>query len=320
MADGADDATEPDQQDKDHIKSLISAISSKMNLVRIQIASFLSGKTKRCGIETHEMFTESFSLKNLAALLNFDHASEEPAQGHGRGGLGTNPTQSVALGDARITDWAGLAGRCLEANRFGQSLDGGQVEGELSTIFRETPEFGRSLALRLADFHQSDSHGDLTLIGGGGEAVVFFDSANQQVIKLLGGAGKAGFGWAIDRDPEGLWILRPGGLTESLIRYTLAEEHFPTGLDLHALGTDGAFLLLQQPFLVGENPTSAQLTEWMHQQGWQPHLPPTRLDMLATLTWRRGQIIATDVRPENAILAESDGRIYPFDFIMVRMS
>ncbi|NQX00080.1 hypothetical protein HQ447_05420 [bacterium] len=264
------------------------------------------------------MSTQSFSLKNLAAVLGCGHESEEPAQGHGRGNARANPTQPPTVGDSRITEWARAAGRCLEAGDFAQSLDGGQVEDELSSIFRETPEFGRSLAIRLADFHLSDSQGALTLIGGGGEAVVFGDPANQQVIKLLGGAGKAGFGWTVGIDPEGLWILRPGGLAESLIRFALAEESFPTGLDLHALGTDGGFLLLHQPFLVGGNPTSAQLSDSMHEQGWRPFIPPTRLDMLATLTWSRGDIIATDVRPENAILAESDGRIYPFDFIVSR--
>ena len=264
------------------------------------------------------MSPQSFSLKNLAALLNSAHESEEPAQDHRRGSTRTNPSQPPPLGDSRITQWARAAGRCLEAGDFAQSLDGGQVEGELSSIFRETPEFGRSLAVRLADFHQGNSHGDLTLIGGGGEAVVFGDPANQQVIKLLGGAGKAGFGWTIDIDPEGLWILRPGGLAESLRRFALAEEHFPTGLDLHALATDGSFLLLQQPFIVGENPTSPQLADWMHQRGWQLFVPPTRHDMLATQTWHRGDVIATDVRPENAILAESDGQIYPFDFILRR--
>ena len=40
--------------------------------------------------------------------------------------------------------------------------------------------------------------------------------------------------------------------------------------------------------------------------------------MLATLSWRRGDVTATDVRPENAILAESDGRIYRLGFILVR--
>jgi len=56
----------------------------------------------------------------------------------------------------------------------------------------------------------------------------------------------------------------------------------------------------------------------MHQRDWQPFVPPTRHDMLATLTWRRGDVIATDVRPENAILAEANGQIYPFDFILRR--
>ena len=264
------------------------------------------------------MSPQSFSLKNLANLLNSAHESEESAQGHRRGNARTNPSQPPSLGDSGITQRARAAGRCLEAGDFAQRLDGSQVEGELSSIFRETPEFGRSLAVRLADFHQANSKGDLTLIGGGGEAVVFGDPANQQVIKLLGGAGKAGFGWTIDIDPEGLWIVRPGGLAESLRRFALAEEHFPTGLDLHALSTDGSFLLLQQPFIVGENPPLPQLADWMHQRGWQPFVPPTRHAMLATQTWRRGDVIATDVRPENAILAESDGQIYPFDFILVR--
>lgn len=262
------------------------------------------------------MSAQSFSLKNLAVFLDSPHESEEPAQGHGRGNARTNSSQPPPLSDSRITQWARAAGRCLEASDFAESLDGGQVEGELSSIFRETPEFGRSLAVRLADFHEGNSQGDLTLIGGGGEAVVFGDPAKQRVIKLLGGAGRAGFGWTPSRDAEGLWILRPGGLAESLCRFALAEEYFPTGLDLHALGSDGSFLLLHQPFLVGGNPTPAELADWMRQCGWQPFVPPTRHDMLATLTWRRGEVIATDVRPENAILAESDGEIYPFDFIL----
>jgi hypothetical protein len=261
----------------------------------------------------------SFSLKKLAALLYSADESEESAQGDGRGSTRTNPSQPLPLSDSRIAQWARAAGGCIEASDFIQSLDGGQVEGELSSIFRETPEFGRSLAMRLADFHQTDSQGHLTLIGGGGEAVVFFDTAHQQVIKLLGGAGKAGFGWTIDTDPEGLWVLCPGRLAESLCRFALAEEHFPTGLDLHGLGSDASFLLLGQPFLVGENPSPAQLTDWMHRHDWRPYLPPTRHDMLSTLTWQRGEIIATDVRPENAILAEADGEIYPFDFILGRM-
>ena len=262
------------------------------------------------------MSPPSFTLKNLSVLLSSADASEKPAPGYRRGSPRTDPTQPCEIGDARIAEWARDSGRCLEAAAFGECLDGRQVEDELSSIFRETPEFGRSLAARLADSHQPGSRGSLTLIGGGGEAVVFFDLEHQQVIKLLGGAGKAGFGWTLDRDAAGLWAIRPGGLAAALRRFALAEEHFPTGLDLHTLGTGGGFLLLRQPFLVGENPTVRQLDAWMHREGWQPEIPPTRLDMLATLTWRRGNVVATDVRPENAILAEADGEIYPFDFIL----
>ena len=56
----------------------------------------------------------------------------------------------------------------------------------------------------------------------------------------------------------------------------------------------------------------------MHQRGWQLFVPPTHHDMLAIQTWQRGDVIATDVRPENSILAEADGQIYPFDFILRR--
>jgi hypothetical protein len=124
----------------------------------------------------------------------------------------------------------------------------------------------------------------LTLIGGGCKAVVFGDPANQQFIKLIGGARRAGFGWAVDINPEGLWILLPGHLVECLRRFALAEKHFPTGIDLHALATDGSFLFLQQPFIVGENPTLLELAEWMHERGWQLSVPPTRHDMPAIQT------------------------------------
>ncbi|MFC7339298.1 hypothetical protein ACFQY0_19045 [Haloferula chungangensis] len=156
------------------------------------------------------------------------------------------------------------------------------------------------------------------MIGGGGEAVVFGNSDEQQVIKLLGGDGKAGFGWMMDRDPEGMWVIRPGGLEEALLRFQLMEGNFPTGLELDGVGDDADFLLLRQPFLVGGNPTEAELNAWMRGRGWEPANLPTRLEMLAELSWRRGEVVATDVRPENAILAESDGEIYPFDIIVTR--
>ena len=42
--------------------------------------------------------------------------------------------------------------------------------------------------------------------------------------------------------------------------------------------------------------------------------------MLRDLTWIRGEDIATDVRPENALIAEVDDRIYAIDFIMGKLS
>lgn len=259
-----------------------------------------------------------FTLKNLPRVLAFPHGTEESALGLGGGSVGADPPQPPAFGDTRITDWARAAGRCIDQSGFGRRLAGRQVEDELSAVFRETPEFGRSLALRLADFHEPDSSGPLTLIGGGGEAVVFFDPENQRVVKWLGTAGKAGFGWKIDRDAENRWALRPGRLAESLVRFWLAEHHFPTGLELDSIGGNGDFLVLSQPFFLGENPDHEALSGWMAAAGWERFSPPSELLMLQTQTWKKGSAIATDVRPENAILAASDGRIYPFDFILHR--
>lgn len=260
-----------------------------------------------------------FTLRNLPEVVRLDYETEEPAVGLRRGGTGTDQAQSSAGSDARIAEWARASGRCLEKSEFAEKLDGRQVDREIGDIFRETPEFGRSVALRLADFHDVQSTGDLHLIGGGGEAVVFFDAEAQQVVKLLGGAGKAGFGWVIDSDPDERMFLRPGSLTEALWRFHLAESCFPTGLDLGWLGNDGSFLLLTQPFLVGENPEMESLSTWMIRAGWERFEAPSDLEMLAKQTWQRQSILASDVRSENAILAEADGKIYPFDFVVTRM-
>jgi len=61
------------------------------------------------------------------------------------------------------------------------------------------------------------------------------------------------------------------------------------------------------------------LDQWMMGQGWVRWSPPTDLAMIANLTWRRDEWIATDVRPENALLAEADGRIHAIDFIIGRI-
>ena len=257
-----------------------------------------------------------FALKNVPRVLGFPYEAEESALGFLAGSAGADATQPPPGSDARIEEWARAAGRCVEEGTFGERLEGRQVESELSAIFRETPEFGRSLAERLADFHDSRSSGPLTLIGGGGEAVVFFDQERQEAVKLLGGAGRAGFGWHAGRDSEGRWTLRAGKVAESLMRFFVAERHFPTGLDLDSVGKDGQFLILKQPFFVGENPEDAALAAWMNERGWQRHSPPSELTMLRTQTWKKGLIVATDVRPENAILAEADGQIYSFDFIV----
>jgi hypothetical protein len=54
----------------------------------------------------------------------------------------------------------------------------------------------------------------------------------------------------------------------------------------------------------------------MHDQGWEPWSPPSDLAMIVNQTWRKDGWVATDVRPENALIAESDGQIRAIDFIL----
>ncbi len=68
----------------------------------------------------------------------------------------------------------------------GLIFDTRQVEGQLDTIFRESPEFGRNLATRLALFLGENGCGPLSLIGDGGEAAVFFRSENALLSEATG--------------------------------------------------------------------------------------------------------------------------------------
>lgn len=54
----------------------------------------------------------------------------------------------------------------------------------------------------------------------------------------------------------------------------------------------------------------------MRSQGWIPHQEPCVGETLQNLTWKKGRYLATDVRPENALVAESTGTIHPIDFIV----
>lgn len=191
-----------------------------------------------------------------------------------------------------------------------------QVEGELDTIFRESPEFGRNLAHRLSPFLESEESGSLTLIGAGGEAAVFFEHETQQVIKLSGPPARCGFGWVIRRDPSGALTLAPGGIDEILDRLSLFEALFPSGISLDSIGEGDAFLVFRQPFILGRHPTESELHGHMRSLGWSPHKEPCFGDTLDQLTWKKGRFLATDVRPENALVAASTGEIHPIDFIV----
>ncbi|MBK1833664.1 hypothetical protein [Roseibacillus ishigakijimensis] len=172
------------------------------------------------------------------------------------------------------------------------------------------------MAERLVPFHDEQSQGAWSLIGAGGESVVFGDPTHQRVLKLLSPAGRARFGWVLDQDRDQQWGLRKGALAAALRRYHLAEQLFPSGLEIEAIGAGCSFLLLSQPFFVGSHPEPSQLAAEMQTRGWEPHRPSSQLSTLLNLSWKKGHQLATDVRPENVILAESDGKLYPFDFIV----
>ena len=199
---------------------------------------------------------------------------------------------------------------------FRARLDTRQVEGELDAIFRESPEFGRNLAHRLSPFLETEESGHLTLIGAGGEAAVFFDSESQQVIKLSGPPARCNFGWVIRRTPDGILTLAPGGLDEILDRLSLFEALFPSGISIDSIAENDAFLLFRQPFILGRHPSEAELHAHMRALGWSPHQEPCLGDTLEKLTWRKSHFLATDVRPENALVSEASGTLHPIDFIV----
>lgn len=199
---------------------------------------------------------------------------------------------------------------------FRNRLDSRQVEGELDSIFRESPEFGRNLAHRLEPFLGENTQGGLTLIGAGGEAAVFGDPSAQQVIKLSGPPARCAFGWINCQDPEGSLTLAPGSLDEILDRLSLFEILFPSGISIDSIGENDAFLVFRQPFIGGRHPTEAELHSQMRGLGWAPLNAPCIGETLENLTWSKGRYLATDVRPENAIVSEATGALHPIDFIV----
>ena len=46
------------------------------------------------------------------------------------------------------------------------------------------------------------------------------------------------------------------------------------------------------------------------------HKEPCSGETLERLTWKKDSFLATDVRPENALVAEATGMIHPIDFIV----
>jgi hypothetical protein len=110
--------------------------------------------------------------------------------------------------------------------------------------------------------------------------------------------------------------LKPGSINAVLARLALFEALFPTGISVEAVAADGSFLLVRQPFIIGNHPTAEELDQWMRGEGWEKIHPPSHGRTLNSLTWSKARWIATDVQPENVIQCEADGQIYPIDFIV----
>ena len=230
------------------------------------------------------------------------------------------PSQPAAGHVARCLAWAEANASLQHTSQLAARLDGRQVSAELFEQFRASPDFGRSLTERIEPIHDNDSVGTLTLIDAGGEATVFFDPDHQRVIKYFAPPNEGKFGWVLDQEPSGGWGIRGGSLREALFRFAWFEACFVSGLELETLGTEAAFLTLSQPFFVGRRPCEDELEAWMQNNGWEPWSPPTDQATVNQHTWRRGNYVATDVLPRNAIITEADNRLRAIDFIVTELS
>lgn len=217
---------------------------------------------------------------------------------------------------ARCLAWAQEGGKIFQTGQFAARLNGRQIEDELADLFRSVPSHARDLVSRLSGFLDPVSTGPLHLIDAGGEATVFFEAANQSVVKYFAPPNEGAFGWVISGDEGGKFRIRGGSLFEALWRFAWFEANFASGLDLDGFGAEGSFLTLSQPFFVGRRPCEDELTAWMRDCGWETWHPPTDQGTLAQHSWRRGNFVATDVLPRNAIVAEADGQIRAIDFIV----
>lgn len=229
------------------------------------------------------------------------------------------PSQSSAGHLSRCLAWAQENGRLEHACQFSARLNGRQVAAELFEETRLSPSHGRDLTERLDPYLDTEAQGDLLLIDAGGEAVVFFHPEVQRVTKLFAPPNEGQFGWVLEHQANGRWRIRGGSLVEAMWRFAWFEACFASGLELETVGSNTDFLTVTQPFYVGRRPCEDELEEWLRQCGWEPWSPPTDQATVAEHTWRRGDFVATDVLPRNAIVAEADDRIRAIDFIVTRL-
>jgi hypothetical protein len=160
------------------------------------------------------------------------------------------------------------------------------------------------------------------VIGSRGEAVLFDDREDPEVIiKLRGreenGFGDAGFGCILARNARGEVAYAPGTMEQAVEREKLTWEAF--GFSCHVLDEveDGMGLLLAQDFIEGIAPTEKEIHTYMIRQGWEwqrtnSGVSPT----LCHFAWRKGNLGAFDANETNLIKSALDGEIYPIDLIV----
>lgn len=160
------------------------------------------------------------------------------------------------------------------------------------------------------------------VVSSRGEAVLFDDRDNPNVIvKLRGreenGYGEAGFGCILSRNARGLVCYAPGTIADAIERERLSWQAFGFSCRVLDFVEDEAALLLEQDFIAGEAPTEKEIHAYMLGEGWE-WMNAAR-DVSPTLTrhaWRKGGVGAFDANPTNFIKSRDDGRIYPIDLIV----
>jgi SPP1 gp7 family putative phage head morphogenesis protein len=193
------------------------------------------------------------------------------------------------------------------AEEFRSSLNGPQIEAAITDAFQRDPDIGRNLASRIDSMlgFEEAGKGNLRLLGAGGESIVFETPGSDRVTKAVFGAALGRYGFTVE-DNE----LAPATLDQFLERIRLFEGEFKSGIEVEALLDNGRAVIITQPRYDGLAPSPDELISFMEAAGWTPIEE-------GPLSWTKGDLVASDVKPANAIKL-ADGTIQAIDFVMTR--